>query len=171
MSSLTFYFETIFKDENDFNQYLTDYNITLPTGITYQDLYKLFIDKYMNCSIAYDTTEVFKHRFRMVLNDNLNEYARRKAIIDKLYALTDDELIVMNEYIHNYANNPNVSVTDVFATLPYITQQENSKNKLSKLDAYANYLNYILPYGNKEFLQKFDKLFKQIFIREVNIYG
>ena len=171
MSSLTFYFEAIFKDENEFNQYLTDYNITLPTGITYTDLYKLFIDKYMNCSIAYDTTEVFKHRFRMVLNDNLNEYARRKAIIDKLYALTDDELIVMNEYIHNYANNPNVSVTDVFATLPYITQQENSKNKLSKLDAYANYLNYILPYGNKEFLQKFDKLFKQIFIREVNIYG
>lgn len=171
MSSLTFYFEAIFKDENEFNQYLTDYNITLPTGITYQDLYKLFIDKYMNCSIAYDTTEVFKHRFRMVLIDNLNEYARRKAIIDKLYALTDDELIVMNEYIHNYANNPNVSVTDVFATLPYITQQENSKNKLSKLDAYANYLNYILPYGNKEFLQKFDKLFKQIFIREVNIYG
>jgi len=171
LSSLTFYFEDVFKDDTDFNQFLTDFNITLPTGITYTDLYNLFLDKYVNCSIAYDTKEVFKHRFKMILVDNLNEYVRRKAIIDKLYSLTDDELIVMNEYIRNYANNPNISVTDVFEELPYITQQENSQQRLSKLDAYASYLNFILPYGNKEFLNKFDKLFKQIFIREVEIYG
>ena len=171
MSSLTFYFEDVFEDATSFNQFLTDYNITLPTGITYDDLYDLFLNKFVNCSIAYDTKEVFKHRFKMILVDNLKEYVRRKTIIDNLYALTDDELVVVNEYIHNYANNPNITVTDVFEKLPYITQQENSKQTLSKLDAYASYLQYILPYGDMEFLRKFEKLFKQIFIREVNIYG
>lgn len=170
-NSQTFYFEDVFKDENDFNTYLTDFNITLPTGITYNDLYDLFLIKFMNCSIAYDTTLLFKHRFKMILVDNLNEYVRRKNIIDNLYNLTDDEIVVINEYIHNYANNPNITISDVFEKLPYITQQDNSKQSMSKLDAYANYLSYILPYGNMEFLNKFEKLFKQIFIREVEIYG
>jgi len=167
----TFYFEDVFKDDTEFNQYLTDFGITLPTGITYSDLYNLFLDKFVNCSIAYDTKEVFKHRFKIILNDNLREYLRRKQIIDGLYNLTDDEMTIMNEYIHNYANNPNISVTDVFEKLPYITQQDNSKQTISKLDAYANYLNYILPYGDESFLKKFEKLFKQIFIREVELYG
>lgn len=171
MNSLTFYFEDVFKDATEFNQYLTDYNITLPTGITYSDLYNLFLDKFVNCSIAYDTKEVFKHRFKVILVDNLKEYVRRKQIIDNLYNLTENELLVINEYIRNYANNPNISVNDVFDKLPYITQQENSLQRLSKLDAYANYLNFILPYGNEDFLKKFEKLFKQIFIREVEIYG
>ena len=170
-SSQTFYFEDVFNDASAFNDYLTEFSITLPTGITYTDLYDLFIDKFVNCSIAYDTKEIFKHRFRMILKDNLNEYVRRKSIIDALYNLTDDEIVVINEYIHNYANNPNITVTDVFEKLPYITQQDNSKQMMSKLDAYANYLNYILPYGNMEFLGKFEKLFKKIFIREVEIYG
>lgn len=171
MSSQTFYFEDVFKDDTEFSTYLTDFNIVLPTGITASDLYDLFLNKFINCSIAYDTKEIFKHKFKMILVDNLKEYVRRKDIIDKLYNLTDSEVVVMNEYIHNYSNNPNISVTDVFEKLPYITQQENSKTNISKLDAYANYLNFILPYGNMEFLKKFDKLFKQIFIREVNIYG
>lgn len=170
-STQTFYFEDVFKDDTEFNQYLTDFGITLPSGITYSDLYNLFLDKFVNCSIAYDTKEVFKHRFKMILVDNIKEYVRRKSIIDALYNLTDDEITIINEYIHNYANNPNISVTDVFEKLPYITQQDNSKQSMSKLDAYANYLNYILPYGNMEFLRKFEKLFKQIFIREVEIYG
>lgn len=170
-SSLTFYFEDVFKDDVEFTQYLSDFNITLPNGITSSDLYDLFLNKFVNCSIAYDTKEIFKHRFKMILVDNLNEYVRRKNIIDNLYNLTDDEIVVINEYIHNYANNPNVTVSDVFEKLPYITQQDNSKQSMSKLDAYANYLSYILPYGNMEFLNKFEKLFKTIFIREVEIYG
>lgn len=170
-STQTFYFEDVFKDDTEFNQYLTDFNITLPTGITYSDLYDLFLNKFVNCSIAYDTKEIFKHRFKMILVDNIKEYVRRKQIIDGLYNLTDDEIVIINKYIHNYANNPNITVSDVFEELPYITQQDNSKQIMSKLDAYANYLNYILPYGNMEFLRKFEKLFKTIFIREVEIYG
>lgn len=170
-STQTFYFEDVFKNDNEFNQYLTDFNITLPTGITYTDLYDLFLNKFVNCSIAYDTKEIFKHRFKMILVDNIKEYVRRKQIIDGLYNLTDDEMAIINKYIHNYANNPNITVSDVFEELPYITQQDNSKQVMSKLDAYANYLNYILPYGNMEFLRKFEKLFKTIFIREVEIYG
>lgn len=170
-STQTFYFEDVFKDDTEFNQYLTDFNITLPTGITYSDLYDLFLNKFVNCSIAYDTKEIFKHRFKMILVDNIKEYVRRKQIIDGLYNLTDDEITIINKYIHNYANNPNITVSDVFEELPYITQQDNSKQIMSKLDAYANYLNYILPYGNMEFLRKFEKLFKTIFIREVEIYG
>ena len=44
-NSQTFYFENVFKDANEFNTYLTDFNITLPTGITYNDLYDLFLNK------------------------------------------------------------------------------------------------------------------------------
>ena len=170
-NSQTFYFEDVFKDANEFNSYLTDFSITLPTGITYNDLYDLFLNKFVNCSIAYDTKEIFKHRFKMILVDNLKEYVRRKSIIDALYYLTDDEIKIVNEYIHNYANNPNISVTDVFDKLPYITQQDNSQQRMSLLDAYTKYLDMILPYGNMEFLNKFEKLFKTIFIREVEIYG
>lgn len=170
MNSQTWYFEDIFKDEASFTQYLSDYNISLPSTITASTLYNLFLDKYLNCSINYDTIEVFKRRFKILLDDYLKEYAMRIATINKLYALTDEELLVVNTYISNYANNPNYQLTDVYDELGYVSSQNNGINKYSKLESYIKYLKTLLPYGNREFLDRFKILFKYIYIREVSIY-
>lgn len=168
--SYTFYFEEVFPDHQSFSDYLTDYGIVLPSTITSQNLYNLFLDRYLNCSIAFDNTSVFKHRFKILLNDYLQEYATRIATINKVYPLTDDELLVVNTYINNYANNPNYQLTDVYTELGYVSNQNNGINKGNKLGAYITYLKTLTPYGNQEFLDRFKKLFKQIYIRKVDFY-
>ena len=168
--SYTWYFEEVFKDDTEFNQFLTDYSVSLPSTITYQKLYNLFLDKYLNCSINFDTKEVFKRRFALLLNDYLNEYALRIASINKIYLLTEDELLVVNTYINNYASNPNYKLTDVYKELEYVGSQNNGINRINKLEGYINYLRVLLPYGNQDFLDRFQKLFKQIYIRKVDIY-
>lgn len=168
--SYTFYFEEIFPDHQSFSDYLTNYGIVLPLSITSQNLYDLFLDRYMNCSIAFDTIDVFKHRFKILLNDYLQEYATRIATLNKVYPLTDDELLVVNTYINNYANNPNYQLTDVYNELGYVSNQNNGINRGNKLGAYITYLKTLTPYGNQEFLDRFKKLFKQIYIRKVQIY-
>ena len=168
--SYTFYFEEVFPDHQSFSDYLTDFGITLPLSITSQKLYNLFLDRYLNCSIAFDNTNVFKHRFKILLNDYLQEYASRIAILNKTYPLTDDELLVVNTYINNYANNPNFQLTDVYTELGYVSNQNNGINRGNKLGAYITYLKNLTPYGNQEFLDRFKKLFKQIYIRKVDFY-
>ena len=170
MTSDTWYFEDVFKDDTEFSQYLSDYSITLPLTITASNLYNLFLDKYMNCTINFDTQEVFKRRFKILLDDYLKEYATRVAVINKLYGLTDDELLIVNTYISNYANNPNYELSDVYTELGYISNQNNGINRMNKLDGYIKYLKTLLPYGNQEFLDRFKKLFKYIYIREVYLY-
>ena len=170
MESSTWYFEDIFPDDTSFNQFLTDYGVSLPLTITYTKLYNLFLNKFLNCSVNFDTEEVFKRRLALLLNDYLNEYATKVSIKNKVYALTDDELLIVNTYINNYANNPNYEVNDVFSELGYITNQNNGINRANKLTAYINFLKSILPYGNIDFLNRFNKLFKQIYIRRINIY-
>lgn len=168
--SYTWYFEEVFKDDTDFATFLSDYGVILPLTITAQNLYNLFLDRYLNCSINFDSIEVFKRRFVILLNDYLQQYASRIAILNKTYSLTDDELLVVNTYINNYANNPNFKITDVYAELGYIANQNNGINRSNKLTAYITYLKTITPYGNQEFLDRFKKLFKQIYIRKVQIY-
>ena len=170
MNSNTWYFEDVFKDDTEFSQYLSDYSITLPLTINATDLYELFLNRYMNCTINFDTQEVFKRRLKILLDDYLNEYATRVAMINKLYLLTDDELLVVNTYISNYANNPNYELSDVYTELGYISNQNNGINRMNKLDGYIKDLKALLPYGNQEFLDRFKKLFKYIYIREVNLY-
>lgn len=171
MESSTWYFEDVFPDETSFTDFLTDYGVTLPTSITASSLYKLFMDKYLNCSIAFDTKEVFKRRFSLLLNDYLTEFSVRVGVKTALYDLSEDDLLVVNTYINNYANNPNYEVTDVFSELGYVSNQNNGINRINKLTAYINFLKGLLPYGSQEFLERFKKLFKYIYIRRINIYG
>lgn len=170
MNSDTWYFEDVFKDEASFTQYLSDYSISLPITITASQLYNLFLDKYLNCTINFDTIEVFKRRFKIMLDDYLKEYAMRVATINKMYTLSDDELLVVNTFISNYANNPNFELSDVYDELGYVSAQNNGINRFSKLDSYIKYLKALLPYGNREFLDRFKTLFKYIYIRGINIY-
>lgn len=171
MESSTWYFEDIFPDETSFTDFLTSYGVTLPTTITASSLYKLFMAKYLNCSIAFDTKEVFKRRFSLLLNDYLKEYSVNIATKSAMYNLTDDELLIVNTYINNYANNPNYEVTDVFNELGYVSNQNNGINRANKLTAYITFLKSLLPYGNEAFLDRFKKLFKYIYIRRISIYG
>ena len=171
MESNTWYFEEIFPDDLSFNTFLSDYGVILPNTITYTKLYNLFLDKYLNCSVAYDTKEVFKRRLALLLNDYLNEYCVRVATLNKMYALTDDDLVVVSTYINNYANNPNYEISDVYNELGYVSNQNNGINRINKLTAYVSLLKQILPYGNQEFLDRFRKLFKTIYIRRISIYG
>ncbi len=171
MESSTWYFEDIFPDELSFSTFLTDYGVVLPTTILANNLYKLFMDKYLNCSVNFDTKEVFKRRFSLLLNDYLKEYSVNIATKNAMYNLTDDELLIVNTYINNYANNPNYEIQDVYNELGYITNQNNGINRANKLTAYITFLKSLLPYGNEAFLDRFKKLFKTIYIRRINIYG
>lgn len=171
MESSTWYFEDVFPDDVSFSTFLTDYGVILPSTIQASNLYTLFLNKYLNCSINFDTKEVFKRRFSLLLNDYLKEYSVNIASKNAMYNLTEDELLIVNTYINNYANNPNYEVTDVFSELGYISNQNNGINRANKLTAYITYLKSLLPYGNEDFLDRFKKLFKTIYIRRINIYG
>ena len=132
-----------------------DYND--PTQSTFDEFaYNLISRHYSHCNIRYSTPEPFINELVNVYQNKFGQFLKEKNIIDEMYNLTNDELIMLNNTLTNIANNPNDAPADPLQPLQYISAQTYTQTNDNKLRAYFNALNSIPNLNTYKFLKAHD---------------
>ena len=123
-------------------------------------LYYLLYSRYGNSVLASSDTNRFKYDVWATIFSYGPTWEKRLEIQDKLRNLTDDELFTGATQIHNHAYNPGTAPsTNTLDELAAINEQNTSKNKKGKMDAYAMLIALLETDVTESFLDKFKKLF------------
>lgn len=165
-------FTDVYKSVEDF---LTDYNgVGLPTTISQssaQTLYYLIYGRYGNDVIASSDITRFKYRLFGIIFQYGPTWEKRLEIQEKLRGLTEDEILAGSRQIYNNAQNPSTEPsTDTTDELQYINEQNVTKNRRGKLDAYAMLMELLKSDVTNELLTKFKTLFLTIVEPEEPLY-
>jgi hypothetical protein len=148
----------------DFESFKEDYE-TCQIPITLSEtnlmtLYYLLYARYGNSSVASSDETQFKYKVFSTIFMYGPSWQKRLELQKKLMDLTDDEIIKGTTAIYNTALNPGTEPsTQTIEELDYINQQNTTKYKKSKLEAYSNLYVLIETDITEEFIGKFKKLF------------
>lgn len=127
---------------------------------TNQTLFYLLSARYGNSSVANSDESQFKLKLFSTIFQYGPTWEKRLSIQTDLRALTEDELLTGNKAIYNHSFNPSTAPsTDTLDELPTINDQNVTKYKKSKMDAYANLMALLEKDVTEEFMNKFKKLF------------
>lgn len=159
----TVLFNDVYEDVDTF---LEDYqnngiNTTI-SNTSATTLFYLLFARYGNNPIAnYDITQ-FKYKLFAIIFQYGPTWEKRLDIQTKIRGLSDEEIMFGGKAIYNHAYNPSSAPsTDTLEEINYINDQNTTKHKKSKLEAYS-LLNDLLENDVTEFfLDKFKYLFKQ----------
>lgn len=173
-SALTFYFKEIFPSLEEFQNFLTEFqvvNITNAENLTFANyIYKILFRRYHNSNVQYDTPEDFKCDFANILEDNFAKYQRQISLIQSMQQLTEDEIITIGTALANQANNPNTKPNDPTQPLEYISAQAFTLTKDNKLLAYLRAIQSVPTQLIDELLLRCVNLFKTILPKTVALY-
>ena len=138
---------------------------------TANTLYYLLYSRYGNNVLASSDTNRFKYDVWATIFSYGPTWEKRLEIQDKLRNLTDDELFTGATQIHNHAYNPGTAPsTNTLDELAAINEQNTSKNKKGKMDAYAMLIALLETDVTESFLDKFKKLFLNVVQPEEPLY-
>ena len=156
-------------------KFLTDYNgVGLPTTISQgsaQTLYYLLYGRYGNDVIASSDINRFKYRLFGIIFQYGPTWEKRLEIQEKLRGLSEDEILTGSRQIYNNAQNPSTEPsTDTTDELQYINEQNVTKNRRGKLDAYAMLMELLRSDVTNELLTKFKTLFLTVIEPEEPLY-
>lgn len=156
-------------------KFLADYNgVGLPTTISQgsaQTLYYLLYGRYGNDVIASSDINRFKYRLFGIIFQYGPTWEKRLDIQEKLRGLSEDEILTGSRQIYNNAQNPSTEPsTDTTDELQYINEQNVTKNRRGKLDAYAMLMELLRSDVTNEFLTKFKTLFLTVIEPEEPLY-
>ena len=162
----------VFEEFDDFLYYYVNeidasikvFNPTTETGLnTLKRIYYLLYARYGNNPIAnYDETQFIWKLFTIVYQYGPT-WAKRLDVQEKLRALTDDQLKEGSKAVFNHAYNP-TEIPSGDDDLSFINEQNRTKYTKSPLEGYAILEELLKTDVTTEFLNKFQKLFKQ-FVR------
>ncbi len=157
-------FNDIFSDENAF---ITAYTTNgIPTSISTTDaktLYYLLYGKYGNAHIMSSDENTFKYRLFTVVFSSGPAWIKKLEAQRSLAGLTEEELLNGTKTIYNHSYNPStVPSTDTLDELETIDDQNTTKFKYNKIDAYTKLLAVLDTDVTTEFLLKFRPLFLQV---------
>lgn len=128
-----------------------------------KEIFYLLYAKYGNSHIVNNDETQFKLRLWSTIFQYAPTWSKKLEYQTKIRALTDDELFTGSTNIHNHAYNPATEPsTGTSDTLDYINDQNVSKYKRGKLDAYFQANNYLEQDFTKDFLNRFRDLFIKI---------
>ena len=134
-------------------------------------LYYLLYSRYGNSVLASSDTNRFKYDVWATIFSYGPTWEKRLEIQDKLRNLTDDELFTGATQIHNHAYNPGTAPsTNTLDELTAINEQNTSKNKKGKMDAYAMLIALLETDVTESFLDKFKKLFLKVVQPELPLW-
>lgn len=157
------------------DKFLADYNgVGLPTTISQgsaQTLYYLLYGRYGNDVIASSDINRFKYRLFGIIFQYGPTWEKRLEIQEKLRGLTEDEILTGSRQIYNNAQNPSTEPsTGTTDELQYINEQNVTKNRRGKLDAYAMLMELLRSDVTNELLTKFKTLFLTVIEPEESLY-
>ena len=117
-------------------------------------------------------TETFYIEIYIILIENYKKSTSKEKdkLIQKIYALTDDDLIELNRAISNYANNPNDEVSNPLEPLTYISSQSVNVGFSNKLQGYLMAIDSLPSEYDEEFLGAFKYLFMNIINNDTILY-
>ena len=155
--------------------FVTDYkNNGIETTIsdkTATTLYYLLYSRYGNSVLASSDTNRFKYDVWATIFSYGPTWEKRLEIQNKLRNLTDDELFTGATQIYNHAYNPGTAPsTNTLDELTAINEQNTSKNKKGKMDAYAMLIALLETDVTESFLDKFKKLFLKVVQPELPLW-
>lgn len=171
-SALTFYFQDIFPTYEEWK-----YTVESEGIVNYEDTeqasldeycYKLLSRQYHNCNIRYSTINDFLGALFNVYANKFFQFKRELELTKKLYALTEQELLQVNEALSNNARNPNNLVDDPTLPVKWFGEQVYSSLKGSKLDTYLKSLENLPSLRIFKFFERsgeemgFNDLFMQV---------
>lgn len=156
-------FTEIWEDSSSF---LADYqSIGIPTTISTTNatvLYYLLYSRFANNPIANLDEEQWKYKVFAIIWQYGPTWERRLSIQQTLRGLSEDDLIKGSKAIYNHAFNPNEAPsTATLDEISYINDQNTTNYKKSKMEAYAQLWDLLAIDVTTEFLNRFQKLFKQ----------
>jgi hypothetical protein len=123
-------------------------------------LYYLLYASYGNSVVASSDIEQFKYKVYSIIFMYGPTWAKRLEIQEKLRGLSEDEITTGAKAIYNHAFNPDTRpATSTLDELLTINDQNTTKYKKSKLEAYSILLELLKTDVTKEFINKFNKLF------------
>lgn len=155
--------------------FVSDYkNNGIETTISDQTattLYYLLYSRYGNSVLASSDTNRFKYDVWATIFSYGPTWEKRLEIQEKLRNLTDDDLFTGATQIHNHAYNPGTAPsTNTLDELTAINEQNTSKNKKGKMDAYAMLIALLETDVTESFLDKFKKLFLKVVQPELPLW-
>lgn len=134
-------------------------------------LYYLLYSRYGNSVLASSDTNRFKYDVWATIFSYGPTWEKRLEIQGKLRNLTDDELFTGATQIYNHAYNPGTAPsTSTLDELTAINEQNTSKNKKGKMDAYAMLIALLETDVTESFLDKFKKLFITVVQPELQLW-
>ena len=121
--------------------------------------------RFSNAEIAYDTKEIFIHKFAQKLLNIMNNYIFKRKLLNNAYKLTNDELETVNSTLAQIANNPTELNTDGLSTpLTFFDQQTGTKTRENKLNAYIKAFSLMRNDIIEDFLNEIKPLFYTVLI-------
>lgn len=155
--------------------FVSDYkNNGIQTTISDQTattLYYLLYSRYGNSVLASSDTNRFKYDVWATIFSYGPTWEKRLEIQEKLRDLTDDDLFTGATQIYNHAYNPGTAPsTNTLDELTAINEQNTSKHKKGKMDAYAMLISLLETDVTESFLDKFKKLFLKVVQPELPLW-
>ena len=100
-----------------------------------------------------------------------DQYKARQDIIRKTYALSDSDFILARQVIINNSLSDNsLAPNPLDAPLEYISNQNASKETMSKIDGYIHALYKLTDNLLDEFLDEFKKHFITLYSIDIPVY-
>lgn len=154
-------FTDVYPEVADF---LSDYNsIGIPVTISQESatiLFYLLYGKYGNSTIASSDINRFKYSLFGIVWQLGPAWEKRVEIQKNLRDMTEAELLDGSKQIYNHAENPGTTpTTDTIEELTYINDQNVSKNRRGRLEAYAQLYEVIKNDVTQPFIERFKNLF------------
>lgn len=165
MSDYTFTFKEIFPTYEDFKSFCTEYGIDITSDIIapyISQVYNYLFNAYCNSNVKFDMIGDFKRCFAVELENQLTRFSKQLALLNKIYNISEEDIVQIGEAIANFSDSPNTTVTDVKKALNFITTQNYSISKNNKLVAYITAIQSLPDMQIEEFTKKFRWLFISI---------
>lgn len=162
----TVLFSDVFTSDEDFKNELSNYPETID-GDHLTLTYLLLSARFGNTPIANRSIEQFIVKVWSVIFQYGPAWVKKLEVQQAIRDLDLDEFRDGTKAIYNHAFNPeSAPSTDTLDELTYINDQNTTKYKKSKAEAYATLLELLQDDVSETYINKFKHLFKQFVMPE-----
>lgn len=169
-------FNDVYPDANSFLKGYHEYESAIDDLNAVEDKYvvltwQLIASKFGNTPIRSEDESQFKLSVYSVMFSEAPTFVTKLTVQAKIRNLTDSELMEGETSIANAARNPATAPgTQSMNELPYIDNQNVTKQKRSKLQAYALQLGLVENDLSETYVRKFEPLFARVILDAEYIY-
>ena len=169
-------FNEVWSNSTDFKADYANYESEIDNLNKIEDKYvvltwQLLASKFASTPIRSDSVDQFKLSVFSIMASEAPTWSRRLELQKSIRDLTEADLLAGETTIANRAENPDEApTTSTMDELTYINVQTTSKQKRSKIQAYALLDNLLQDDLCETYVHRFNSLFKRVLVPATYIY-